>query len=76
MVFAHALRVPSVTLNKEAVRKGYTLRDISVQRAGAKGKRRLFQLQFTAWPDHGTFAAAPHCDGKDAAASWVWLGGG
>ena len=47
-----------VTLNKEAKRKGYVLRDISVQRQGAKGKRRLFQLQFTGWPDHGR---APTC---------------
>jgi|AntRauMFilla1563_2_1112583.scaffolds.fasta_scaffold250239_1 hypothetical protein len=42
-----------VTLNNETNKKGYVMRDLTVQRINSKTKRRLFQLQFTGWPDHG-----------------------
>lgn len=43
----------SVSLNSESAKPGYVMRDLTVQRVGNKTKRRLFQLQFTGWPDHG-----------------------
>ena len=50
-----------VTLNNETNKNGYVMRDLTVQRINSKAKRRLFQLQFTGWPDHGMLRPSLSC---------------